>query len=173
MKRCVKSEVVSLMLELLTGVPDRTMESAKLLIQMAPSDLDPRFLSRVLGDQSYKEWSRVGAAYILGFIPITPSTEHQYVLRNVLAEKRFGTRLRSHAAEALGNLKDQASGSILKARLFDSGESTSVRKWCIYALSELASAESNRALEVFARSQPKGVLASELHACFGHTALQG
>jgi HEAT repeat protein len=163
MKRCVQTDVVFLVMELLTGDATRSIEAAKNLIAQ-PSRVDPELLARVIVDPGYKPWSKVASAYVLGFIPIDEASKHQHVLRETLANAGMTVRLRTHAAEALGNLRDEGSTALLKDRLLDERESTLVRKWCIYALAEVGSSAAVAALRKFASTRPHGLLAQELES---------
>ena len=161
MKRCVKTGVMLSMMELLTGDRERAVEAAKQLIAV-PSEIDPEFLTKIVIDPEYKVWSKVMASYVLGFIPLRQTSGHQHVLRDTVADRGIDVRVRTHAAEALGNLRDPESASVLRERLLDPKESRRVRKWCIYALGEVASVEALEALKSFAETRPRGVLAQEL-----------
>jgi HEAT repeat protein len=163
MKRCVQTDVVLLVMELLTGDEVRSLEAAKHLIAQ-PTRVDPELLAKVVADPGYKPWSKIASAYVLGFIPIDATSKHQQVLRETLANARASVRLRTHAAEALGNLKDKGSTDLLKSRLLDEAESTTVRKWCIYALAEMKSSAALATLRKFALTKPQGMLAHELES---------
>ena len=163
MKRCVQTDVVFLVMELLTGDEVRSIEAAKHLIA-DPAQIDPELLERIVLDPGYKPWSKVMSAYVLGFIPLTPGSKHQLVLRKALADADMSIALRTHAAEAIGNLRDEGAASLLEERLLDDHESTRVRKWCIYALAELRSSAATATLSRFASTHPHGILAQELHS---------
>ncbi len=163
MRRCIKTQVMFVMMDLLTGDPERSIEAAKQLISMPTGDR-PGVLIKVVDDPGYKLWSKVAAAYVLGFVPLAKTSEHQYVLRKKLADAKSSVRLRTHAAEALGNLRDKGSAEILGERLLDSEESTAVRKWCIFALAELGSSDALQFLSRFGRTHPQGILAQELQS---------
>jgi HEAT repeat protein len=153
-----------LFLHICSGDPERAMEAAKLLIGM-PEDIHlTRGLSFLVANQDYKDWSRIAAAYVLGFVPPSAETAHPRILRQVLRDKRNSVRVRTHVAESLGNLRDIEATPLLKQLLFNPEESTSVRKWCIYALSEIGSAESRQVLNTFEQTKPSGVLAAEMSA---------
>ncbi len=149
------------MMEMLTGDRERAVEAAKQLIAV-PSEIDPEFLTRIVRDPEYKLWSKVMALYVLGFLPPLEADGHYQVLRETLADRGMNVQLRSHAAEALGNLQDKESTAVLRERLLDEYELKSVRKWCIYALGEVGSAEAMDTLKSFAKTRPRGVLAQEL-----------
>ena len=161
MRRCVKTGVMFSMMEMLTGDRQRAAEAAKRLIAV-PSEIDPEFLMMIVRDPEYKLWSKVMALYVLGFLPPLEAAGHYQILREALANRGMNVQLRAHAAEALGNLRDQESTAVLRERLLDEHELKSVRKWCIYALGEVGSAEALDTLKSFAKTQPRGVLAQEL-----------
>ncbi len=163
MKRCVQTDVVLQVMELLTGDKLRSLEAAKRLVADS-SRVDSELLAKVVADPGYKPWSKVASAYVLGFIPIDSASRHQLVLRAALADDKASVRLRTHAAEALGNLKDAGSAALLGSRLMDEKESTSVRKWCIYALAEVGSSMALAALRKFASTRPNGALGRELES---------
>ncbi len=126
MKRCIQTDIVVHVMELLTGEKTRSIEAAKHLIA-DPSQVDPELLAKVIADPGYKLWSKVMSAYVRGFLPLEPDSKHQLVLREALADGKRSIHLRTHAAEALGNLRDEGATTLLKARLLDEAESTSVR----------------------------------------------
>lgn len=163
MRRCVKTTVMFSMMEMLTGDRQRTVEAAKQLIA-ASSEVDPEFLTRIVRDPEYRLWSKIQALYVLGFMPLAEADGHREVVRKAFTDREGNVQLRTHAAEALGNLRDRDSASVLGERLLDDGENRSVRRWCIYALAEVGSAEALGILERFAETGPRGVLAQELQA---------
>ena len=159
-----ENRVMFHLLDLLSGEPTRSMEAAKRLISLPYGAVDPALLVKVAGDERYHTWSRIAAVYSLGLLRTSEAVEHQRVLRTILSQSSEGARLRGHAAEALGNLRDEGSTDILKGCLMDDSESLSVRKWCLYALSEIGSSESREALLSFADTGPRGVLAEEMES---------
>ena len=161
MKRCVQTDLVFLVMELLTGDEVRAIDAAKQMIAQAER-IDPELLVRIVRDPGYRRWSKVMAAYVLGFLPLTAGANAASVLRVVLADPRASISLRTHAAEALGNLKDEGATSLLAERLLDAHEPASVRKWCLYALQELGSADALQAIHSFAETEPQGALRREL-----------
>ncbi len=161
MKRCIQTDVVVHVMELLTGEKIRSIEAAKLLIAH-PELVDPDLLAKVIVDPGYKLWSKIMSAYVLGFVPMDAKTKHHWVLRKTLADGHASVQLRAHAAEALANLKDTGAAALFRERLLDERESTSVRKWCIYALAELGTSSARAALKSFASTRPQGTLAQEL-----------
>ena len=161
MKRCIQADTVVHVMELLTGEKARSIEAAKRWIAH-PSQIDPELLAKVIVDPGYKLWSKVISAYVLGFLPLQSTSKHQFVLRTALADAGRNVHLRAHAAEALSNLRDEGSTTLLKERLLDQGESKSVRRWSIYARGELGTSSALAALKRFASTQPRGALADEL-----------
>ena len=158
MTSSLKTDVMT---DLLSGDPELSMEAAKHLVGN-PSEINPAFLIEIVDHPGYKPGSKVAAAYVLGFLPLARASKHQHVLRKLLADAHNSVELRTHAAEALGNLRDEGSVKILGELLLNSKESTAVRKWCIYALGELNSPESSKLPKKFEGTQPHGVLAEEL-----------
>jgi HEAT repeat protein len=156
------SDVLSLFIEIFSGDPERAMEAAKHLVVLPPEAVSPKPLARVLLDHEYKEWSRIASAYVLGFLPSSDSSFA--ALRRTVLDRSNTTRLRGHAAEALGTMQNDAAVPMLREILLDPNEPTAVRRWCIYALSEIASSASGKALDAFARTRPGGVLRAELQA---------
>ena len=159
------------LLDLLSGDPARAMEAAKQLIALPAGEVDPGWLAKVASDERYQTWSRIAAVYSLGLLR-TPGTQaHRQVLRNILSQRNAGTRLRGHAAEAIGNMADAGSVEILRKCLMDTSEPLSVRKWCLYALGEIGSSDSRVALSAFAETKPRGVLAEEMESLMDEWAL--
>jgi hypothetical protein len=150
-----------LMMDILTGKRELAMEAAKQMISI-PAEVEPNALSKIVKDSEYKVWSKVAACYVLGFIPVSDTSQHQIVLRDAVADRSRKIAIRTHAAEALGVLKDEESWKLLRERLLDPTESRSVRYWCIYALSELRQPQAAKALQEFASTKPQGLLAKEL-----------
>jgi hypothetical protein len=164
MKGSLRPEMLILFLEICSGDPDRAMEAAKQLIAMPESILLTGVLSLLVENQEYKDWSRIAAAYVLGFISPSLETEPQVALRHVLQDRRNRVRVRTHVAESLGNLRDTEATPLLRQLLFNPEESINLRKWCIYALSEIGSIESMQVLNNFKQTKPGGVLAAEISA---------
>ena len=171
MKASSEKTVMFDLLDLLSGDPAKAMEAAKSLISLPDGKVDPGLLVKVASDTRYRTWSRIAAVYTLGFLMTSDSGAHRQVLRSLLSERKESTRLRGHAAEALGNLQDAASTEVLKGCLMDASEPLSVRKWCLYALGEIGSSESREALLQFASTRPRGVLAEEMEALMGDWAI--
>ena len=163
MKQCVQTEVVVQVMKLLTAEEFRAMEAAKRLITMHDA-VDPELLTTILVDSGYKRWSKITSAYVLGFLPVTDSSRHHLALRDALVNSALPTALRTHSAEALGNLHDEGAAALLEERLLDASESLTVGKWCLYALVELGSAASRLALQNLASTHSHGTLARELRS---------
>ncbi len=125
---------------LLTGDPDAAMEAAKKLIKIH-EQVNPQSLIGVLEDHTSHPWSRIAAAYVLGFLDYKPRSAGARALLRVLKDSRERVSLRSHAAEALSNLGATEAISVLQRVLHDPVESRSLRKWCQFALSELKSGD--------------------------------
>lgn len=151
------------LLELLSGDKERAIEGAKELIRVDEPGM-ANILARILSDRAYRYWSRVFAAYGLGFSSKADSLVLG-ALREALVSANEGVTLRAHAAEALGNQKAAAAVEDLVHIMFNEGESKQLRKWCIYALSEIADQRSLEALREFRGTNPTRYLLEELHVC--------
>ncbi len=130
------------------------------MVALPDNEIPAEVLSRIVSDRCYKDWSRIAAAYALGFL--SDSVPFQQTLRKVLSDGTDKVRVRCHVAESLGNLRDAKAVGELRSRLFDDAESTVFRKWCIYALGEIHTRSSRTALAEFSATKPAGVLAKEL-----------
>jgi len=123
---------------LLTGDPHAAMEAAKKLIKIH-EQVNPEPLIRVLEDHRCHLWSRIAAAYVLGFLEYKVSNRGAAALLRVLEDSKEKVSLRSHAAEALSNLGATEAVSVLKRVIQNPQESKRLQKWCDFALSELKS----------------------------------
>lgn len=144
---------------ILTGGPVEAIEAAKRIAGGAPT-LRPSILIRIAGGGQYKKWSRIAAVYALGFVGYRASAG---ALIRILKNKREHSELRSHAAEALGNLRTGQAISGLESVLFGK-EKSSLKSWCIYALSEINTAKARFTLVRFAKTKPRGKVAEELRS---------
>jgi len=126
--------------KLLTGDPNAAMEAAKKLIKIH-EQVDPESLIRILEDHALHRWSRIAAAYVLGFLDYGPHNASARALLRVLKDSTERVSLRSHAAEALSNLGATEAISVLQGVIHDRDESKSLQKWCEFALSELKSGD--------------------------------
>ena len=146
-----------LLMRMLTGDPVEAMESAKEVIGLG-TRVNPMLLKDIASNKIYKKWSRIAAVYALGFLAHKASTS---ALIRILQDQRENTQLRGHAAEALGNMREPravlALGKVLWA-----DDHTSVKKWCVYALSEIGSDRAGSLLKQFEATNPVGVLRREL-----------
>ena len=146
-----------LLMRMLTGDPVEAMESAKEVIGLG-TRVNPMLLKDIASNKIYKKWSRIAAVYALGFLAHKASTS---ALMRILQDQRENTQLRGHAAEALGNMREPravlALGKVLWA-----DDHTSVKKWCVYALSEIGSDRAGSLLKQFEATNPVGVLRREL-----------
>ena len=124
--------------QLLTGDPDAAIEAAKKLIKIH-EQVNPESLIRILEDHALHRWSRIAAAYVLGFLDYGPNNASARALLRVLKDSTERVSLRSHAAEALSNLGATEAISALQGVIHDPEESKSLQKWCEFALSELKS----------------------------------
>ncbi len=124
--------------KLLTGDPYAAMEAAKKLIKIH-EQVKPESLIRILENRTLHPWSRIAAAYVLGFLDYTRNDASARALLAVLRDPTERVSLRSHAAEALSNLGATEAISVLGQVLHNADESKSLRRWCEFALSELKS----------------------------------
>jgi HEAT repeat protein len=124
--------------QLLSGDPYAAMEAAKKLIKIH-EQVDPQSLISILENHTLHRWSRIAAAYVLGFLDYTRKNATARALLAVLRDPTEPVSLRSHAAEALSNLGATEAISVLRQVLHDPDESKSLRRWCEFALSELKS----------------------------------
>lgn len=122
--------------DLLSGDRYAAMEAAKKLIKVY-KEVDPESLIRVLEDHTRHPWSRIAAAYVLGFLDYGRSNSGARALLHVLSDSKDLVSVRSHAAEALSNLGATDAISTLQEILHDPEESKTLREWCQFALSEL------------------------------------
>jgi HEAT repeat protein len=123
--------------ELLTGDRHAAMEAAKRLIRIH-EQVKPEQLIRVLENRTCHLWSRIAAAYVLGFLEYSSNKSGIAALLRVLKDSGEPVLLRSHAAEALSNLGATEAVPVLK-RVQRNSESPSLQKWCRFALSEIES----------------------------------
>jgi HEAT repeat protein len=170
MKASIKTSFVVHLVDLLTGQQERAMEAAKQMIGLPERDVNAEMLVAIAGDPEYKTWSRVAAVYVLGLCSLAAESGVKGCLRGIVADQKEAVRLRSHAVEALGNLRDEGAVKLLVERLFDAAEHKTVRRWCIYALAEVGTAEAQAGLRTFSKSRPVGVLGSELLNVTGYKA---
>jgi HEAT repeat protein len=124
--------------KLLTGDPYAAMEAAKKLIKIH-EQVKPESLIPILENHALHRWSRIAAAYVLGFLNYGPNNASARALLRILRDPTERVSLRSHAAEALSNLGATEAISVLQGVIHDPDESKSLQKWCEFALSELKS----------------------------------
>ncbi len=152
-----------LLMRLLTGDPVEAMEAAKKIIG-GKDGLAPILLSEVAENRKYKPWSRIGAVYALGFLEFKPGTPG---LIRILHESKESLALRCHAAEALGNA--QAVGAVAAIELvLMRDEPPSLKKWCIYALSQIGTSQAKTVLTRLKEGKPSGIVAKEISLAFEH-----
>lgn len=151
-----------LLLQLLTGDPIEAMEAAKNIIGLR-GVVAPELLLEIARNRVYKRWSRTGAVYALGFIRYKPSVT---VLADILENPDEVLDLRCHAAESLGNLQYSQSISSLE-RILKSDEPKSLKRWCIYALSQIPSRHAAAVLKEIGQIEKKGIIAKEIRTILG------
>jgi hypothetical protein len=110
------------------------IEAAKRIIgsgnRIVPAPLMEIALDRKLG-----EWSRIAAVYALGYAR-DPSGEVAAFLSKILKDRTETSKVRAHAAEAIGNLPAEDMEALLR-QMSASTEPADVRRSCNYALSQL------------------------------------
>jgi HEAT repeat protein len=98
-----------------------------------------QLLVRILEDQKYRLWSRIAAAYVLGFLQYSGQSPTVVALLRITEDTRERVSLRAHAVEALSNLGAVEAIPQLEKISRNKDESKRLQKWCIFALSELKS----------------------------------
>jgi hypothetical protein len=149
------------LMRILTGDPVDAMESAKKIVGGTLS-VDVSILVEIVRNRQYRSWSRIAAIYALGFLN-EPSCAR--ILISVMGSRDESSEVRSHAAEALGNMRASRAVPAL-AKILLGNEKTPLKKWCIYALSEIGNSKSQALLVKFAATKPRGKLAKELSLAF-------
>jgi len=112
--------------------PIESMETAKKIIG-GYMKVDSAELAEIAQDNNIKKWSRIAAIYALGFLG---EEKFAPILRNILADVTNGVDIRSHAAEALGNIGDRDAAMLLKD-ILGHAANLALRESCQYALEEL------------------------------------
>jgi hypothetical protein len=148
---------------LLTGDPVEAIEAAKKII-VRSGTLAPVLLLEVAQNEKYKMWSRIAAVYALGFLGVKLSVPR---LIHILEESREPLTLRCHTAEALGNVQDPRAVAVLE-RVLMRKEPPSLKKWCIYALSQIGTSKAKMILTRIKEAKPKGIIAKEINLAFQH-----
>jgi len=154
-----RPDSIRLVLRIVTGDPVDAMEAAKEIIRSRKPP-SAAWLEEVAGDSSCREWSRIAAVYALGFLGNKPSAS---VLVRILQDEREHPKLRGHAAEALGNLRERRALSVLR-KILMSDERSDLKKWCVYAASEIGGPGARTVLNQFGATRPTGILRKELKA---------
>jgi HEAT repeat protein len=124
------------------GNPGETIEAAKFLISR-PNFKEFWLLERVLLEKSAAPWTRISAAYALG---LSKRRRSARALILVLRDRANSNRLRSHAAEALGNLNAKAALQTF-AEIIPTSRGA-LRKSIIYSLNEIG---GRRAHDILSR----------------------
>lgn len=122
------------------GEPREAMEAAKYLISKPDMDYSTS-LEMILANKKAKPWSRIASSYVLG---LSNRKKSVGVLIDVLSDRTNSIQLRSHAAEALGNLRAPSAVSTLEAMAKSSN--ATLKRNCIYALQQIASTSAKAAL---------------------------
>ena|ERR1700734_4086067 len=117
---------------LMSGDPDAAMEVAKQIIG-GQLPVDHRLLVKIATDEAKPKWTRIAAIYALGFLGDKTAAPE---MREMLGNSEIDVDIRSHAAEALGNIRDRSSIKVLKSVLRRSPPGP-LEESCNYALSEM------------------------------------
>ena len=115
-----------------------SMETAKQIIgghlEVAPAEL-----LKIAQDKNAGKWPRIAAMYTLGFLGDKTCSP---ALRHILSDSSNDLDIRTYAAEALGNIGDQESATLLKKVLRDAPPAA-LRESCEYALEELEATKAS------------------------------
>jgi len=120
------------LLHMLTGSPGDCMEAAKKMIG-GQIPTDHRTLAKIGRDKSLEVWPRIAAIYALGLLGERKFAD---ALGNIVADRTDDLAVRSHAAEALGNLGNKDITGVLRDVLRGKPPKE-LREACTYALGEL------------------------------------
>jgi len=148
-----------LALRMTTGSAIEAMEAAKTVIRSNDSQ-SVVLLIDIAVDRSHRKWSRIAAVYALGFLGHSAAT---VALLRILPDVREDLQLRAHVAEALGNMRETRSLPVLRSILMSDAPAP-LKKWCIYAASEIGGPKAHAILKLFAKTHPAGMLKKELEA---------
>ena len=158
----------SLLVEILLGVKREAMGSAKRLI-VSRAAFVPSFLAAVVSERRAALSARVAAAYAFGFIGGWASARP---LLGVLRDASESADLRSHVAEALGNIADSRALEPLGDTLL-SENPPSLKLWCIYAITEIGGTRALAILSEFDDRRRRGRLREELEKALKRLAAPG
>lgn len=140
----------------LTGNSLDAMEAAKTTIGNKPA-LDPSLLLEIAVNKKYRLWSRVAAVYSAGLLGFKSGVSD---LVELLGATESPT-LRSHVAEALGNIGSPAAIDALGSALIRD-RSNSVKRSCVYALSQFRTHQSKLILQRAKSKNQKGAIRNEI-----------
>ena len=139
--------------------PLEAMEVAKRLI--VGGAVDPAALSKVAADKKNKPGARVAAIYALGFVD--DGSIAGPVLADIVADSTDSEECRAHAAEALGHLREPRAVRLM-GEILARDDAPEVKRWCVYALSEIGGNKARLILKKLAMTKPTGELGKELRA---------
>lgn len=139
------------------GDPVEAMEAAKRLIVADAVEVGE--LGRVAAEKSNKPGSRVAAIYALGFADDEATAGR--VLADILNDPNENEECRAHAAEALGHIGGAGIVPLLE-NVLNRDDSLEVKRWCVYALSEIGGARARNLLKKLSTTNLTGELADEL-----------
>jgi HEAT repeat protein len=123
------------LVQLLSGDAVQCMETAKKIIAGGLA-IAPAELVEIARAKAQGKWPRIAAIYALGLVG---GDEVSPTIRAILADSENDEDVRSHAAEALGNLRDRGAVILLRDILAHAPE-PALRDSCEYALGELEAA---------------------------------
>ena len=128
-----RSSIPQSLSRLIQGDPATSMEVAKRIIG-GDIRVDQNFLAQIATDKSIRKWPRIAAIYALGFVGEDKFAD---TIRRILADSTDDVLVRSHAAEALGNLRDKGAVPLLQ-NVLRYEPPPELSESCSYALNETA-----------------------------------
>ncbi len=129
----IDARFLSALLKLFLEDPRQKMEGAKKLIALSKG-VDEVLLLRLATNRGYDDWTRTAAMYALGFVGGRQSVTKLITILDTPDESH---QVKSHAAEALGNLRSKKAVQALERLLQDPGAAADVKRSAVYALSEV------------------------------------
>jgi HEAT repeat protein len=122
-------------MSLLSKDPIESMETAKKIIS-GKIKANPTELVTIASDGNIPVWSRISAIYAMGLLA---DKKFAPALRKILSNTGNGDDIRSHAAEAIGNIGDHKAAKLLRD-IISAQPGQALRESCEYALDEIDSA---------------------------------
>jgi len=144
---------------ILAGDPVEAIEAAKRLI--ADDIVDGAPLAKVATNKKNRPWARIAVIYALGFAD--DESTAGLVLTDIVGDRDDIEECRARAAEALGHLREPRTVPLMK-KILARDDSPRVKRWCVYALSEIGCAKALGVLKTFALTKRTGEVGEELRA---------